>query len=109
MSGPVMANSIAFEFRLVYQLPGMNSQSVMEAVAELEKDLPRVEEVGAPEGEAVVEQHAAVGNVDGLQVGGESFAETFAERKIEGSVRLQMIAGDTLITVGESRSVGDVC
>jgi hypothetical protein len=49
MSGPVMANSIAFEFRLVYQLPGMNSQSVMEAVAELEKDFVWFEEVRAAE------------------------------------------------------------
>src|SRR6266851_1007957 len=83
-------------------------KSVVETIAQLDKDFPRIQEVGAAESETVVEQDAAVGDVDGLQVGGEFFAETFAERKVKSGVRLEMIAGDIRIAVGESRSVIDV-
>ena len=38
--------------------------SVTEAVSELKKDLARVEEMGSTEREAVVEQDAAVGDVE---------------------------------------------
>src|SRR5580700_5421915 len=82
--------------------------SVMEAVANLRVDFARVQVMGSAEGEAVVEQDAAVGDVDALQVDGESFAETFAERKVESSVGLEMIARDIRVAVGESRSVVDV-
>jgi hypothetical protein len=80
----------------------------METVAQLDKKFARIQVVRAAKGKAVVEQNAAVGDIDALQVEGESFAETFAERKVKCSVWLKMIAGDIRIAVGESRSVVDV-
>src|SRR5260370_38576670 len=80
-------------------------KSVMETIAQLDKDFPRIQEVGAAESETVVEQDAVVGDVYGLQVGGEFFAETFAERKVKSVVRLEMIVWGIRICVGESRSV----
>jgi hypothetical protein len=80
----------------------------MKTVANLDVDFARVQVVSSAEGEAVVEQDAAVGDIDGLQVYGEFVAKLFAERKVKGGVRLEMIAGDTRIAVGESRRVVDV-
>ena len=80
----------------------------METIAQLHKNFPRIQEVGAAEGEAIVQREAAVGHVDALHVDGESFTETLAERKVERGVRREMIAGDIRIAVGESRSVVDV-
>ena len=68
----------------------MPYESIMEAVAELEEDLARVEIVGAAEGEAVVEEHAAVGDVDGLEIDGEALTEVFSEREIKRGMRLEM-------------------
>src|SRR6202007_3146936 len=64
----------------------------------------------AAKGEAVVEEHAAVGNVDGLQVDREALAKLFAERQIESDVRLEMIRGirRSLIAIGEAGSIVDV-
>src|SRR5260370_27746849 len=62
--------------------------------------------MSAAEGEAVVEQDAAVGDVDGLQVDGKFVAELFAERNVEGGVRLQVTWWRT--AVGESGRVIDV-
>ena len=67
--------------------------SIVEAVAHLDEDFPRIQIVRSTEGEAVVQQHAAIGDVDALYVHREPFAKTLAERKIERGVRLQMIAG----------------
>ena len=47
----------------------------------------------AAEGEAVVEQDAAVGYVGGGDGGGESFAEGFAEGEVEGGVLGQVGVG----------------
>ena len=80
----------------------------METVAQLDENFARIQVMGAAEGEAVIEQDAAAGDVDPLQVDRESFAETLAERKVEGGVRLEMIAGDIRVAVGEARSVIDV-
>jgi hypothetical protein len=43
--------------------------SVMKPVANLDKDFARIQIVCSAEGEAVVEQDAAVGYVDSLQIG----------------------------------------
>src|SRR6266404_3585165 len=62
--------------------------------------------MGAAEGKAVVEQDAAIGDIDALHVDGESLAELLPEREVEGGVRLQMAWGRT--AVGKTRSVIDV-
>src|SRR6266851_5572337 len=82
-------------------------KSVMETIAQLDKDFPRIQEVGAAESETVVEQDAVVGDVDGLQVGGEFFAETFAERKVKSGVRLEMIVGDIRIAEIELGAIAE--
>ena len=48
----------------------------MKAVAQLNKDFARVDIVRAAEGEAVVEEHSAIGDVERLKAGGEPFAKT---------------------------------
>ena len=57
-----------------------------EAVAEFGVDLAGVVVVEAAEGEAVVEQDAAVGDVGGGDGSGEVFGEGLAEGEIEGGV-----------------------
>lgn len=47
----------------------------MKAIAQLHKDFARIEEMRAAEGEAVVEQHPAIGDVEGLQIDGKALAE----------------------------------
>jgi hypothetical protein len=60
----------------------------MEAVAQLDEDFPRVEEVRSAKGKAVVEQNAAVGDIDGTHGDGETLAEIFAQRQVKGCVAL---------------------
>jgi len=78
----------------------------MKTVANLDVDFARVQVVSSAESKTVVEQDAAIGNVDGLQVGGEFVAELLAERKVKGGVRLQVAWWRTAI--GESGRVIDV-
>jgi len=66
--------------------------SVVEAIAHLDKDFARFEEVCAAKSEAIVEQHTAVGDIDRLNVDREALAEMFAKRKIKSSVRLEMVS-----------------
>ena len=82
----------------------------MKAVAHLDEDFARVEVVSAAEGEAVVKKHAAIGDIDGLDVNGEALAEILAKREIECGVRLEMVAGigRSWIAVGETGSVVDI-
>ena len=82
--------------------------SVVETVANLDEEFARIQVMSAAEGKAVVEQHPAVGDIDALNVDRESFAETFPERKVKRRVRLEMVAGNIRIAVGESRSIIDV-
>ena len=51
----------------------------MKPIAQLNENFARVKVVSAAEGEAIVEKDAAVGDVCGLQVEGEAFAEIFAK------------------------------
>ena len=64
----------------------------------------------AAEGEAIVILHAAVGDVQRVQRGRDSFAEILAEREIERGVLGQIVAGIRLVRKGvaESRTVIDV-
>src|SRR5260370_40061310 len=82
---------------------GWPAESIVETVAQLHKKFARIQVVGAAEGEAVVEEDAAVGDVDRLQVDGEFVAELLAERNVEGGVRLQVAWWRT--AVGESGRV----
>src|SRR5256884_8457456 len=54
-------------------------KSVMETVAQLEKNFPRIQVVRASKGKAVFEQHEAVGDVQSLNVQREALAETLPE------------------------------
>jgi len=69
----------------------VREELVVEAVAELEEDFARVEEMRAAKSEAVVEEHAAVRDVDGLDTGGKTVTETLAQRQIEGGMARQMV------------------
>src|SRR5437879_194363 len=61
--------------------PRSGSESIVKAIAQLDEHFARLEKVRAAEGEAVVEQHAAIGDGDGLQIDGEALAETLGERE----------------------------
>src|SRR6266849_2143564 len=81
-------------------------KSIVETIAQLHEDFARIEEVGAAKGKTVVKQDAAVGDIDALHVDGESLAELFAEREVEGGVRQQVAWRRTAI--GKAGSVIDV-
>ena len=66
----------------------------METIAHLDEEFARIQVVGAAKGETVVEEDAAVGEVQSLNVYGEAFAEAFSKREVDGGVRLEMRAGD---------------
>ena len=70
------------------------STSVVEAIAEFDVDFARIVPVESAESEAVVVLDAAVGYVQRGERGGESLAEVFAQREIEGGVLRQIIARD---------------
>ena len=80
----------------------------MKTVANLDVEFARVQVVGAAEGKAVVEQDAAIGDVQRLNVYRELLAETLSQRKVKCGVRLEMIAGDQGVAVGEAGGVVDV-
>src|SRR6266849_1594285 len=62
--------------------------------------------MSAAEGKAVVEQDAAVGDVQCLNVDRELLTETLSQRKVKGGVRLQVAWWRT--AAGESRGIVDV-
>src|ERR1700730_16200334 len=80
----------------------------MEAVAHLDEDFSWIQVVGSAKRETIVEQNAAVGHIDALDVDGVPFAEAFSNEEVERGVRLEMVARNGGIPVGESRSVVDV-
>src|SRR5271168_2146087 len=84
--------------------------SVVETVANLGDDLARIQKVRASERETVIEEHAAVGDVDPLHVDGETFPKALADSKIKRRVRLEVVIGvRRRIAIGEAGSVVDVC
>src|SRR6266702_3359578 len=62
----------------------------LEAVTEFGEDLARVVGVESSEGEGVVEQHVAVGDVGRSDGRGDVFAEAFADGEVERGVRGQV-------------------
>src|ERR1035441_3209369 len=89
----------------------------LEPVAEFGVDLAGVVDVEAAEGEGVVQQDAAVGDVGGGDGGGDVFAEGLAEGEVEGGVlrevgigvaRVGGRAGGIVGAVGEAGAVVDV-
>ena len=66
---------------------------VMESITEFRINLSWIVPVETAEGLAVVEFHAAVGDVDAVDRCGESLAEVFAQGKIERGVLWKVIAG----------------
>ena len=65
----------------------------MEAKAEFGVELAGIVVVEASEGERVVEQGAAVGDVGGSDGGGDAFGDGFAEGEVEGGVVWQILVG----------------
>jgi hypothetical protein len=82
----------------------------MESVAQFGINLPRVVPVETSEGLAVVEVHAAVGYVQGIQRCGDALAEVLANRNVERGVLRQMVAGIGLVNecVTEAGAIIDV-
>ena len=78
----------------------------METVAQLDKKFSRIQVVRAAKRKAVVEQDTAIGDVQGFKVESEALAETFTERQVKGSVRLQVPW--RRIAVGKSGGVVNV-
>ncbi len=65
----------------------------VEAVAEFGVELAGVVEVEAAEGEGVVEQDAAIGEVGCGDGGGNFFGDGLAEGEVEGGVVWQILVG----------------
>ena len=59
-------------------------------VAQLHENFARVQVMGAPEGEAIVEEQAAIGDVEPGNRKGEVLAKVFAECQVKGSVAGQV-------------------
>ncbi len=108
-TGTVVANSIAFEFLVQSNIfphwRKANSNSIVKTVPQLDKNFARIQVVRSAKRKTIVEQDAPVGDVDALQVDGESFPETFAEGKVERGVRPKMVAGHVGIAVCEAGRV----
>jgi hypothetical protein len=63
----------------------------MEPIADLGINLTRIVPVKTAEGLAIVEFHATVGYIQGVQRYGESLTEILANGKTEGSVLRQLV------------------
>ena len=84
----------------------MYRNSVVKTVAQLDKNLARIQEVGAAESKTVVEQHAAIGDVETLNVHGKFLAKALADGEVERCVRLKVAWRRA--PVGEAGGIGDV-
>ena len=80
----------------------------METVAQLDEKFARIQVVRAAERKTVVEEDAAIGDVQRLNVYREPLAETLSQREVKCGVRLEMMAGNHGIAVGEAGGVVDV-
>src|SRR6266478_2174063 len=65
--------------------------SVVKAVAYLREDFPRIQVMRASKRQAVVQQHAAIGNVGRAQRERESLSKFFPEAHVEGRVAGKMV------------------
>lgn len=80
----------------------------MKTVAHLRVEFARVQVVSSAESKTIVEQDAAVGDVQGLNVYGKLLTKTLSQREIKCGVRLEMITADHGVAVGEAGGVVDV-
>src|SRR5690242_10168923 len=80
----------------------------METVAQLDKKFPWIQVVRASKGKAIVQQHAAIGDVQGLNVQREALTETLPDRQVKRRMPLKMIAGNAGVAVGKARGIVNV-
>jgi hypothetical protein len=82
----------------------------MESIADFGINLPWVVPVKPAEGLTVVELHAPVGYIQGVERRGEAFTKILAEGKIEGCVLWQVISwiGLSRKRVAKARAVVNV-
>src|SRR5271166_1357570 len=82
----------------------------MEAIAKLGVDFAWIVPMKSAEGDAIVQFHAAVGDIEAVQRNRVSFAEVFAERQIETGVLRQIVAAIRLAgkRVAEAGTIIDV-
>src|SRR5437016_273414 len=88
--------------------PRLSPPLQMKTVAHLDVEFARIQVVSSAESKTVVEENAAIGDVQGLNVYGEPLTETLSQREVKCGVRLEMIAGDQRVAVGEAGGVVDV-
>jgi hypothetical protein len=129
ITGAVMANSIAIrkspQFNIFPHCWKANSMELLEAapqaaatalapplqmktVANLDVEFARVQVVSSAESKTVVEQDAAIGDVQRLNVYRELLTETLSQREVKCGVRLEMIARDHGVAIGEAGGVVEV-
>src|SRR5215472_9118907 len=83
--------------------------SIVEAIAQLHKNLARVHVMSAAEGEAVVEQNTQIHDIQAGHGERESFGEVFANGHVESGVPGQVtVRVWRRISVGESRAIVDI-
>src|SRR6202521_5457946 len=71
--------------------------SIVKSVAQFDIDLARVVPMEPSERLAVLEVHAAVGHVQGIQRRGDALSEVLANRKVERGVLRQVVTGIGLV------------
>src|SRR4029077_20396832 len=84
VNGPALVSTQA--------VPGTALPSVIKAIANLRKNLARIQIVRSAKGKAVVQQYAAVCDVDSLDIYGETLPKVLADGKVERGMRLEMVA-----------------
>src|ERR1700688_1394206 len=82
--------------------------SVMKPVANLDKNFPGIQIVRSAKGEAVIQQNAAVCDVDTLNTCGKTLPKILADGEVERGVRLEMVARDRRIPIREPRGIVNV-
>src|SRR3984893_2938614 len=80
----------------------------MKPVANLDKNLAWIQIVCSTKSEAVVQQYAAVCDVDTLNIYGNPLAKVFADGEVERGMRLEMVARNRWVPVREPRGVVNV-
>ena len=82
--------------------------SVLKSVANLDKDFAGIQIVRSAKGETVIQQNAAVRDVDALNTQGKALAKVLADGEVECRVRLEMVPRDGWVAIREARSVVNV-
>jgi hypothetical protein len=100
------------EIRKAGAIPGLE----VEAVAQFPVNLPGIVVMKAAEGDAVMDEQAAIGDVERIERSREVFAETLAERQINRpmarqiEVRHDWVAGRSgaILAIGEAGAIVNV-